>query len=93
MQERNIAQHPALLQVPLGRDPAGRRVSHRHGAGGSNWIELDRTVGSLTGTGAAVNGPMNELMRYVGVFHHKYTTTTAYNSTALILLHARTTQE
>ena len=43
MQERNIAQHPALLQVPLGRDPAGRRVSHRHGAGGSNWIELDRT--------------------------------------------------
>ena len=62
-------------------------------AGGSNWIELDQTVGSLTGTGAAVNGPMNELMRYVGVFHHKYTTTTAYTSTAFILLHARTTQE
>ena len=23
------------------------RPEHRHGAGGSNWIELDRTVGSL----------------------------------------------
>ena len=27
-------------------------------------VRADRTVGSLTGTGAAVNGPMNELMVY-----------------------------
>ena len=51
MQERNIAQHPALLQVPLGRDPAGRRVSH--GARYNQGIDVPQSVPSSSITGGA----------------------------------------